>query len=58
MNVFQIQPNEGWTIREGVIHAPGPWTTFEIQRPQDDYNLCSWTLGKRFVKKGKKYQHK
>lgn len=46
-NVFEIQPNEGWTIRPGVVHAPGPWPTFEIQRAQDDFNFLSWQLGQK-----------
>jgi hypothetical protein len=29
----------------GVVHAPGPWPTFEIQRAQDDFNFLSWQLG-------------
>ncbi|XP_065188015.1 uncharacterized protein LOC135818546 isoform X1 [Sycon ciliatum] len=45
LNVFDIQPWESWTIQEKVVHAPGPWLTFEIQRPQDDYNLLAWRLG-------------
>lgn len=47
-NTYKIEAYDGWTILPGVIHAPGPWTTFEIQLPQDDFNLCSWQLGKRF----------
>ena len=31
----------------GVVHAPGPWVTFEIQKPQDDFHLCAWQLGKQ-----------
>jgi len=30
-----------------VIHAPGPYPTFEIQFSQDDFHLGSWTLGAR-----------
>ncbi len=48
-NVYEIHPYDGWTIPPGIVHAPGPWPTFEIQRPQDDYNLSSWQLGKRFT---------
>ena len=29
-----------------VIHA-GPWLTFEIQLPQDDFNLLAWVLGEQ-----------
>lgn len=45
MNVYEVQPWETWFIEEKIIHAPGPWPTFEIQRPQDDYNLLAWQLG-------------
>jgi len=47
LNVYEIKSHDGWIIRPGVIHAPGPWITFEIQRPQDDGNLFAWQLGKR-----------
>ncbi len=47
-NPYEINAYDGWTILPGVVHAPGPWPTFEIQLPQDDFNLCSWQLGKRF----------
>lgn len=47
-NIFEIRAYDGWTILPGTIHAPGPWTTFEIQRPQDDFNLAGWQLGQRF----------
>ena len=46
-NIYEINAYDGWTILPGTVHAPGPWTTFEIQRPQDDFNLASWQLGKR-----------
>ncbi|MBI4163089.1 MAG: hypothetical protein HY513_05380 [Candidatus Aenigmarchaeota archaeon] len=48
--IFQehvVAPYEGWTIFEGILHAPGPWLTFEIQFPQDDFNLAAWRLGER-----------
>ena len=44
---YAIIPNSTWTIPERVIHAPGPWVTFEIQSPQDDWNLASWRMGVR-----------
>lgn len=44
---YEIRPYEGWTIPPGTLHAPGPWPTFEIQYPQDDFNFCAWRLGKR-----------
>lgn len=46
--VYEIKAYDGWTLLPSVVHAPGPWTTFEIQRPQDDFNLASWQLGQRF----------
>ena len=27
-------------------YISGPWLTFEIQLPQDDFNLLAWVLGK------------
>lgn len=45
MKVYQIKPNTSWTIQPGMIHAPGPWPTFEIQRAQDDAHLLAWKLG-------------
>jgi len=47
LNEFPVQPYDCWTIHSGVVHAPGPWTTLEIQIPQDDYNLLSWRFGER-----------
>lgn len=44
---YSINPYDGWTIPAGIIHAPGPWVTFEIQLPQDDFNLLSWQLGQQ-----------
>jgi len=45
LNVYEVSPWESWFIKEKAIHAPGPWPTFEIQRPQDDFNLFAWKLG-------------
>lgn len=45
LNEYDISPWESWFIKEKAIHAPGPWPTFEIQRPQDDFNLLAWKLG-------------
>lgn len=45
LNVYDIHPWETWHIEEKVVHAPGPWLTFEIQRPQDDFNFLAWQLG-------------
>ena len=50
MNVFEINTLETWFIEERTIHAPGPWPTFEIQRPQDDCNLLAWQFGKELPK--------
>ena len=27
----------------------GPWPTFEIQLPQDDFNLLAWILGEQLA---------
>lgn len=45
---YELKPYSGWTILAATIHSPGPWVTFEIQLPQDDFNLASWRLGERF----------
>eukprot|EP01116_Phalansterium_solitarium_P024374 TRINITY_DN891_c0_g1_i1.p1 TRINITY_DN891_c0_g1~~TRINITY_DN891_c0_g1_i1.p1 ORF type:complete len:409 (+),score=111.31 TRINITY_DN891_c0_g1_i1:644-1870(+) len=45
LNVYPIKPYDAWTILPGVVHAPGPYLTFEIQYPQDDSNLCCYRLG-------------
>lgn len=45
LSEYQVRPWESWTIQEKVIHAPGPWLTFEIQLPQDDFHLLAWQLG-------------
>lgn len=42
---YEIRPYDGWTIPGGCLHAPGPWPTFEIQLPQDDFNFAAWQLG-------------
>jgi hypothetical protein len=44
---FPIHPYDGWIIPPGVVHAPGPWPTVEIQTPQDDFNLLAWQMGDR-----------
>lgn len=28
---------------------PGPWPTFEIQLPQDDFHLLAWQLGEQIA---------
>lgn len=45
MKVYNIKPNTSWTIQPGMLHAPGPWPTFEIQRSQDDAHILAWKLG-------------
>lgn len=45
LNKYDVSAWESWFIKEKAIHAPGPWPTFEIQRPQDDFNLLAWKLG-------------
>lgn len=45
LQVYRIEANTGWTIQPGILHAPGPWPTFEIQRAQDDAHILAWKLG-------------
>jgi len=45
MKTYSVEANTSWTIQPGMIHAPGPWPTFEIQRPQDDAHILAWKLG-------------
>jgi pantothenate kinase len=47
LNAFPARQGEGWMVPAGVVHAPGPRLTLEMQRPQDDYNLLAWKLGCR-----------
>lgn len=47
LNEFTIEPETSWMVPAGILHAPGPYLTFEVQLPQDDYNLASWRLGER-----------
>lgn len=47
LNEFPIEPMTGWTLPEKILHAPGPYITFEIQLPKDDYNMASWKLSER-----------
>ena len=47
LNEFPARAYDGWTIWPGVVHAPGPWPTIEMQTPQDDFNLAAWQLGQR-----------
>jgi len=58
LNEFTIEPMTGWTVPEKILHAPGPYITFEIQRPQDDYNMASWKLSERLddTSRKKKYE--
>jgi hypothetical protein len=56
MTVYPIKPNTSWTIQPGMLHAPGPWPTFEIQRPQDDAHILAWKLGQPI--KGEKFLSK
>lgn len=30
-----------------AAYISGPWLTFEIQLPQDDFNLLAWILGEQ-----------
>jgi len=45
LNEYDVLPWESWFVKEKAIHAPGPWPTFEIQQPQDDFNFLAWKLG-------------
>jgi len=58
LNEFDILPETSWTVPAGVLHAPGPYITFEIQLAQDDYNLASWRLGERLedTERSRRYQ--
>eukprot|EP01113_Clastostelium_recurvatum_P022017 TRINITY_DN2619_c0_g1_i5.p1 TRINITY_DN2619_c0_g1~~TRINITY_DN2619_c0_g1_i5.p1 ORF type:complete len:420 (-),score=124.92 TRINITY_DN2619_c0_g1_i5:62-1300(-) len=47
MPAYPVEPYGGWTIRQGVMHAPGPYPTLEVQFAQDDAHMGSWTLGAR-----------
>ena len=47
LNQYEIHPWETWHIESRVVHAPGPWLTFEIQRSQDDFNILAWQLGRQ-----------
>ena len=49
---WPVHPYDSWTIQPGIIHAPGPYPTFEIQRAQDDCNLLAWRLGERLEEEG------
>lgn len=45
-NKYELGPWESWIIRPKIMHSPGPWLTFEIQTPQDDFNLLGWQVGR------------
>ncbi|MBC8495520.1 hypothetical protein H8D36_05175 [archaeon] len=42
-----VKPYSGWTMPAGTIHSPGPWVTFEVQLPQDDFNNVGWKFEDR-----------
>lgn len=44
---WAVCEGEGWTIRPGIVHAPAPWPTLEMQLPQDDYAMLAYGLGRR-----------
>ncbi len=35
------------TTASYLLYFTGPWVTFEIQLPQDDFHLLAWVLGER-----------
>lgn len=41
------QPRQLMSGRLTTTPPTGPWLTFEIQKPQDDYNLLAWRLATR-----------
>ena len=47
MQVHDVHPWQSWMVPAMLVHAPGPWVTFEIQRPQDDFNLLAWRMGSK-----------
>ena len=47
LQVHDVYPWSSWMVPAKMVHAPGPWVTFEIQRPQDDFNLLAWRLGSK-----------
>jgi sugar/nucleoside kinase (ribokinase family) len=58
LNEYSVVPYSGWTIECGVIHAPGPYPTFEVQLPQDDGNLLAWQLGQTIVSEKERREEK
>jgi hypothetical protein len=54
LSEYEIKPFDGWTILPGVLHAPGPYLTFEVQYAQDDFHFASWKLGNRIFDASKR----
>ena len=54
--VYEIKPYSGWLIPARTVHAPGPWVTFEIQLPQDDFNLLGFRLGEKIITENERSQ--
>lgn len=48
LHVYEIKPCSGWLTLPGTVHSPGPWTTLEIQLPQDDWNYLCWRIDQKF----------
>jgi hypothetical protein len=58
LNLYKVNPYDGWTIQPGLLHAPGPYITFEIQLPQDDYHMASFRLGETIQDEKERQQMK
>ena len=48
LNRFEAKDHQSWTIQPGIVHAPGPRLTLEMQRAQDDSMLLAWRMGERW----------
>lgn len=47
-HVHMKSEHKSFTQVPTLVHVhTGPWLTFEIQLPQDDFHLLAWVLGER-----------